>query len=201
MQTGDDQSTFLAPDFKASLRKWTVLVISIQGCHMQSWTVYFLSVYRYAVHFWLISTSGIKLLCKCKVTPYCSSSDNEKCLKRCEVASNNAKSSCHRCLQPHLSKLDQQTYIPNKESFRDHETCRKRIMTLLFLDICTQYHDDKNFSEFVANLDTVEEGCWIWDDVYGDQFLCVPVLVNIDRPTIVVEYNSNMGGCQLVWHA
>lgn len=99
---------------------------------MQSWTVYFLSVYRYAVHFWLISTSGIKLLCKCKVIPYCSSSDNEKCLKRCEVASNNAKSSCHRCLQPHLSKLDQQTYIPNKESFRDHETCRKRIMTRFF---------------------------------------------------------------------
>lgn len=157
--------------------------------------------YRYAVPFWLISTSGIKLLCKCKVTPYCSSSGNEKCLKRCEVTSNNAKSSCHRCLQPHLSKLDQQTYIPNKESFRYHETCRKRIMTLLFLDICTQYHNDKNFSEFVANLDTVEEGCWIWDDVNGDQFLCVPVLVNIDRPTIVVEYNSNMGGCQLVWHA
>ena len=110
MQTGDDQSTFLAPDIKASLRKRTVLVLSIQGCHRQSSTVYFLSVYRYAVHFWLISTSGTKFLCKCKVTPYCSSSDNEKYLKRCEVTSNNAKSSCHRCLQPHLSKLDQQTY-------------------------------------------------------------------------------------------
>ena len=53
-------------------------------------------------------------------------------MKRCEVASNNAKSSCHRCLQPHLSKLYQQTYIPNKESFRDHETFRKRIMTRFF---------------------------------------------------------------------
>lgn len=115
----------------------------------------------HAVHFWLISTSGIKFLCKCKVTPYCSSSDNEKCLKRCKVTSNNAKKSCHRCLQPHLSKLDQQTYIPNKGSFRDHETCRKRITMLFFLDICTQYHNDKNFSEFAANLDTVEEGCWI----------------------------------------
>lgn len=161
MQTGDNQSTFLAPDFKASLRKCTVFVISIQSSHIQSSTVYFLSVHKYAVHFWLMSTSGITLLCKCKVTPYCSSSDNEKCLKRCEVTSNNAKSSCHRCLQPHLSKLDQQTYIPNKGSFRDHETCRKRIMMLLFLDICTQYRNDENFSEIVANLDTVEEGCWI----------------------------------------
>ena len=72
---------------------------------------------------------------------------SENLVKRCKVTSNNAKSSCHRCLQPHLNQLDQQTYIPNKGSFRHHETCRKRIMMLFFLDICTQYHNDKNFSE------------------------------------------------------